>query len=189
MNIIFGLGNIGEEYKNTRHNVGFMVIDSLAKKWGIPMKKVKYSALFGKGEVSVEDKNESIVLAKPLTYMNLSGKAVKPLSEFFMIPTSHIIVVHDDIDLMLGNIRIKQGGGDAGHKGIRSISNLIGPGYIRVRVGIGKPEEKNEVIDYVTSIFKKEEKSFINEAIKRASEAIEIIIFQGLRKAQGQFNQ
>ena len=190
MHLIFGLGNIGKEYKNTRHNAGFMVIDYLSKKWNITIKKVKHLALFGKGEISFEGIKEDIILAKPLTYMNLSGRAVKPFSEYFMIPVSHIIIVHDDIDLRLGNIKIKTGGSDAGHKGIRSIINLVNPDFIRVRVGIGRPENSGQVVaDYVLSTFDEDEKALITESIKRASEAIETTIFKGLDEAQRQFNR
>jgi len=189
MHLIFGLGNIGEEYKNTRHNVGFMVIDYLSKKWNITLKKVKYFALFGKGEISFEKIKEGVILTKPLTYMNLSGRAVKPFSEYFMIPASHIIIVHDDIDLRLGNIRIKTGGSDAGHKGIRSIINLINPDFVRVRIGIGRPEDRKQVTDYVLSTFYEDEKTLITDSIERASEAIETIIFKGLNEAQRQFNK
>jgi len=189
MYVIFGLGNIGEEYKNTRHNVGFMVIDYLSKKWGIALKKAKYSTFFGKGEVSFEEKTEEVVLAKPLTFMNLSGRAVKPLSKYFMVPPSNIIILHDDIDLHLGNIRVKMGGSDAGHKGIHSISSLMGPGFIRVRIGIGRPENKEQVVDYVLSTFDNDEKSLIADSIKRATKAVETIVFKGLNEAQRQLNR
>jgi PTH1 family peptidyl-tRNA hydrolase len=186
--MIIGLGNIGEEYKNTRHNVGFMVIDCLIMKWNISLKKAKYSALLGKGKISSERKEEEVVIAKPLTFMNLSGRAVKPLSDYFMVPASNIIVVHDDIDLKLGKIKIKIGGSDAGHKGISSIAGLIGPDFIRIRIGIGRPNSKREVPDYVLATFDNDEKPLIADSIKRVADAIETIIFNGLSEAQRKFN-
>lgn len=189
MYLIVGLGNIGLNYKDTRHNIGFMVIDALAKKWRIPLKKVKYFTLFGQGVVEGKDMREDIVLAKPLTYMNLSGRAVKPLMEHFMLPPSHLIVVHDDLDLPTGSIRIKFAGGDAGHKGIRSILSMLDEDFIKVRIGIGKPDTKGKTIDHVLSRFDREEEQFIKEAINKATNAIETIIFKGLSEAQNSFNR
>lgn len=189
MYLIVGLGNIGEEYEKTRHNVGFMTIDALSKAWKIRLKAVKFSAVFGKGEISFENKKENVIIAKPLTFMNLSGRAVKPLSEYFSIPAGHIIVVHDDLDLPIGSIRIRKDGGDAGHKGIKSIYELMDKNIIRLRLGIGRPEDKNQVVDFVLSKFTKEEEPIINEIIKNTVMAIETIINKGLEEAQRIFNK
>lgn len=189
MFLIVGLGNIGEEYEKTRHNVGFMTIDALSKAWKIKLKTVKFSSVFGKGEVSFENKKEIVIIAKPLTFMNLSGRAVKPMSESFSIPVSNIIVVHDDLDLPIGSIRIRKDGGDAGHKGIKSIYELMDKNIIRIRLGIGRPEDKNQVVDFVLSKFTKDEEAVIKETIKDTIVAIETIINKGLEEAQRNFNK
>ncbi len=189
MHLIVGLGNIGEEYKYTRHNVGFMVVDAFAKEWRIPLRTVKFSALFGIGELSKGEKTEKVIIAKPLTFMNLSGRAVKPLKDAFVIPSENIIVIHDDIDLPIGSIRIKTDGNDAGHKGIRSIYSLVEKNIIRVRMGIGRPYEKSQVVNYVLSTFGKDEVSLLKETIKNAVKSIETIIFSGLEEAQRNFNR
>jgi PTH1 family peptidyl-tRNA hydrolase len=188
MFMIVGLGNIGEEYENTRHNAGFMVVDILSKRWKIVPKKIKYQAFYNKGIVQRNGIKETVILAKPLTYMNLSGRAVKPLQYAFEVPTDHIIVVHDDLDLPVGIVRIKKGGGDGGHKGLYSIISLIGPAFIRVRVGIGRPKDREDVVDYVLSPFKKSELDIVNESLVRAADAVEDIIFLGLDKAQTIYN-
>ncbi len=188
MFLIVGLGNVGDEYTNTRHNAGFMVVDILANRWKIIPKKIKYQSFYNKGVVKRDSKVETVVIAKPLTYMNLSGRAVKPLQYAFEVPTDHIIVIHDDLDLSVGTVRIKKGGGDGGHKGLRSIISLIGPSFIRVRIGIGRPESKEDVIDYVLSPFKKSEVDIVNESLVRAADAVEDVIFLGVEKAQSIYN-
>lgn len=189
MYLIIGLGNIGKEFENTRHNVGFMVIDELSKMWKIKVSFAKYNALYGKGSVNIDGVEHNVILAKPLTYMNLSGRAVKQLMDGFLVPPSHVVVIHDDLDLPLGTIRIKVGGSDAGHKGVRSIKALVEDPFIRVRIGIGRPLNKEDVVDYVLQEFSKDEKFAITDAIKRASKAIEIIISKGVEVAQREFNQ
>ncbi len=188
MFLIVGLGNIGDEYVNTRHNAGFMVVDILASRWKIVPKKIKYQSFYNKGVIKRDGKTGTVVLAKPLTYMNLSGRAVKPLQYAFEIPTDHIIVIHDDLDLPVGTVRIKKGGGDGGHKGLYSIISLIGSSFIRVRVGIGRPKSKEDVIDYVLSPFKKSELDIVNEFLVSAADAVEDIIFLGVEKAQSIHN-
>ncbi len=184
MYAIVGLGNVGEEYKYTRHNAGFMVIDLLSERWSIPLKKVKYSSFLGRGKV----KTEEVVLAKPLTFMNLSGKAVKPLLDALKIPVSHLIVVHDDLDIPVGRIKIKVGGGAGGHKGVASILSFIDPEFIRVKIGIDKPQSIDKTVDYVLSRFGKEEEPIIKQSIIYAADAIELIMFKGVEKAQTIYN-
>ncbi len=188
MFIVVGLGNIGEEYEGTRHNAGFAVIDELSRRWKIVPRKIKYQSFYNKGIVRKNGIEKYVVIAKPLTYMNLSGRAVKPLQDAFEVPTDHIIVIHDDLDLPLGKVKIKKGGGDGGHKGLYSIISLIGPGFIRVRLGIGRPLRKEDVIDYVLSKFSKSELPIFEESVVTASEAVEDIIFEGLEKAQWKYN-
>ncbi|BAL81445.1 aminoacyl-tRNA hydrolase [Caldisericum exile] len=189
MHLIIGLGNIGKEYENTRHNVGFMVIDELSKAWKIKVNFAKFNALYGKGTVNISGNEYNIILAKPLTYMNLSGRAVKQLMDGFLVPSTHIIVIHDDLDLPLGTLRIKVGGSDAGHKGVRSIKELVEDPIIRVRIGIGRPINKEEVVNYVLEEFGKDEKFAILDVIKRSVKAIETIISKGVEVAQREFNQ
>ncbi len=188
MFIVVGLGNIGDEYEGTRHNAGFTVIDELSHKWGIVPRKIKYQSFYNTGVIKKNEVLQNIVIAKPLTYMNLSGRAVKPLLDAFEVPTDHLIVIHDDLDLPLGRVKIKKGGGDGGHKGLYSIISLIGPSFIRVRVGIGRPQRKEDVVDYVLSKFSKSETPIFNEAVVEAADAVEDIIFDGLEKAQSKHN-
>jgi PTH1 family peptidyl-tRNA hydrolase len=188
MFLIVGLGNVGNESEGTRHNAGFVVVDELSRRWRIPLRTIKFQSYFGKGAIKRFGKEEHIVLAKPLTYMNLSGRAVKPLKEAFELPGDNIIIIHDDLDLPLGKIRIKRNGGDGGHKGLYSIISMTGPSFIRVRVGIGRPENKDNVVDYVLSKFRKNELPLFEESVIDASDAVEQIIFFGLEKAQNIFN-
>ncbi len=188
MFIVVGLGNIGDEYEGTRHNAGFAVIDELSRRWKIVPKKIKYQSFYAQGIIKRGEVKEQVVIAKPLTYMNLSGRAVKSLQYAFEIPTDHIIVIHDDLDLPVGKVKIKKGGGDGGHKGLYSIISLIGPDFIRVRVGIGRPERKEDVIDYVLSRFGKYDLPAFEEAVITAADATEDIIFEGIEKAQWKYN-
>lgn len=189
MHLIVGLGNIGKEYEDTRHNIGFMVVDRLSKEWKIKINFAKYNALFGRGIVNIHDVAYEVMLAKPLTYMNLSGRAVRQLQDGFMVLSDHIIVVHDDIDLPLGSMRIKVGGSSAGHKGVKSIKELIQEPIIRVRIGIGRPEHKEEVVDFVLSPFTKDEKVVLNDVIDKSVNAISLIISQGVEVAQREYNR
>ncbi len=189
MFLIVGLGNVGDEFEGSRHNAGFVVVDELSNRWHIPLRTIKYQSFFGKGVVKKNGIVQNVVLSKPLTYMNLSGRAVKPLRDAFNLPDDNIIVVHDDLDLPLGTVRVKKGGGDGGHKGLYSIISLIGPSFIRVRVGIGRPESKEDVVDYVLSKFGKNELPVFNESVIDAADAVEDIIFFGLERAQNIFNR
>ncbi len=188
MFIVVGLGNVGEEYEGTRHNAGFSVVDELSRRWKIVPKKIKYQAFYNKSLIRRDGVEKYVVIAKPLTYMNLSGRAVKPLRDAFEVPTDHIIVVHDDLDLPLGKVKIKKGGGSGGHKGLYSIISLIGPEFIRVRLGIGRPLHKDDVVNYVLSRFSKSERPVFEEAVVTAADAVEDIIFDGLERAQCKYN-
>lgn len=186
MILVAGLGNPGKEYSLSRHNVGFIVIDEIAKRLGISLKKKGFRSLFA--EALLEEKK--IILLKPQTYMNLSGDAVSDAVEFFKISLKDIIVVHDEIDLPLGSMKIKTGGGSAGHKGVRSIVNCLGDsGFVRVRVGVGKPLQKSEVIGHVLSGFGKEEKRIMEDMVVRAADAVLEIILRGLESAMNKFNR
>ena len=165
MFLILGLGNPGPRYELTRHNVGFWVVDNLADKYNIPLRSHKYFSVYGKGKVG----GLEVVIAKPITYMNESGKAAKSLLSAFNISPMHMLVIHDDIDLPLGKIKKKFNGGDGGQRGIRSTIQSMRTGeFGRVRVGIGRPEDKDDIVDYVLSPFGQEDSGLINEAMEQA---------------------
>ena len=179
MTIIIGLGNPGEQYKNTRHNVGFMAVDEYAKKNNFPDFKLQK-----KSNALVSEKDD-ILLAKPQTFMNESGKAVKALTSN---KESDLIVIHDDIDLPVGKIKIVKERGSAGHKGVESIINNIGnDGLVRIRVGIGSAN-KTEAMKIVLKNFSADEQKTINETLQKVTEALEVFMKNGLEKAMNQFN-
>ena len=170
MFLILGLGNPGPRYELTRHNVGFWVVDNLADKYNIPLRSHKYFSVYGKGKVG----GLEVVIAKPITYMNESGKAAKSLLSAFNISPKHMLVIHDDIDLPLGKIKKKFNGGDGGQRGIRStIQSMRTEEFGRVRVGIGRPEDKDDIVDYVLSPFDQEDSGLINETMEQAVRALE----------------
>ncbi|AIS53427.1 peptidyl-tRNA hydrolase Pth [Thermoanaerobacter kivui] len=183
MYIIAGLGNPGKEYEGTRHNVGFMVIDELAKKLNIDVGKLKFKSLIGEGNY----KGEKIVLQKPQTFMNLSGEALYDIVNFYKIPLKNVIVIYDDKDLDVGKIRIRRKGSSGGHNGMNSIIYLLNSeDFPRVRIGIGKPE--NDLVSYVMGKFNEYEKKLIDEAIIKAADAVIDIIENGIEHAMSKFN-
>lgn len=169
MKLIVGLGNIGKEYDGTRHNVGFMVLDELAKREGISFNKVK-------NEATLADfmfKGEKIILAKPLTYMNESGRSVRPLMDFYKIPVEDVIIIHDDMDLPVGHLRLRQKGSAGGHNGIKSlISHLGTQEFKRIKIGIDHPQRMS-VVDWVLSRFTKEQQNQLESGINEALEALD----------------
>ena len=165
MKLFVGLGNPGKEYEQTRHNVGFFVIDELAKRWNVSLKTAKFRGLFGTASVS----GEKVALCKPLTYMNLSGEAVRPLLDECEAGTEQLLVIYDDLDLPPGKLRLRQKGSAGGHNGIRSLIEHLGSDrFNRVRVGIGRPDDGADVIDYVLGGFHPEEQVVIDQAIAKA---------------------
>jgi len=193
MKLIVGLGNPGRGYANNRHNVGFICLSHFARTQGIRFDKKQGRARIGTGEVA----GNKVVLAKPQTYMNLSGESVSRLIKKFDINLNDLLVIHDDLDLSLGKIRIRLGGGSAGHKGVNSIITELGSqDFIRIRVGIGRPNiigdsaEINEadIIAYVLSDFAPEEKQPITQVIPRVSEAILCLLTEGLTAAMNKYN-
>jgi len=193
MKLIVGLGNPGRGYANNRHNVGFVSLSHFAKTQGIRFDKKQGKARIGTGEVA----GYKIVVAKPQTYMNLSGQSVSLLIRKFNINLNNLLVIHDDLDLPLGKIRIRSGGGSGGHKGIDSIITELGSqDFLRLRVGIGRPI-KNEgsteiseadVIAYVLNDFTPDEKQAITKVITRVSEAILYLLNEGLAAAMNKYN-
>jgi len=184
--LIVGLGNPGAKYSNTRHNIGFKVIDSLGKDCNIKINKKKALSQIGKGKIDSFD----VILAKPLTYVNNSGDAVKELLDDFSLTSQDLIIVHDDIDLEKGVLRIKCRGGDGGHNGLRSIiSKLQTNTFLRIRLGIGRPESKNDITNYVLSRFDKEEKESFQALTSKATLAIKTLLIKGVTNAMNQFNK
>ncbi len=175
--LIVGLGNPGEAYRLTRHNIGFMVVDRLAHRHHILVDKRRFEAVFGLGRVD----ERSVILAKPMTFMNLSGPAVRDLAHFFNLDTKDLLVIHDDIDLVFGRIKIKQKGGDGGHNGLKSLIESFGSGaFARVRIGIGRPDTKQEVKGYVLNRFDAQQETVLDEVITMAQGAVETIVLKGL---------
>ncbi len=184
MKLVVGLGNPGKKHMLARHNIGFMILDSLAYKHGLKFKYFRYSSFIIKGVIA----GEQIVLAKPLTYMNLSGQAVKQLVLNLEIPSESLLVIHDDLDLEPGALRLRPKGGSGGHKGITSIMEKLGTEeFNRLKFGIGRPQEQ-EVRDYVLNRFTAEEEPVVKDAIKKAVSAVEVYILEGIEEAMNNFN-
>ena len=173
MKLIVGLGNPGLQYLNSRHNLGFMALDSLSTHYQFEYWKSKFDGMFSSKLFG----SEKIILVKPQTYMNLSGFCVAKFKQFFKINDDDIFVIYDDIDLCFGDKRLKQGGGDAGHKGVRSISQHLGnKNFYRIRIGVGRPKEKEDVSSFVLSNFSKTEIDRVQPIIKDLCEDFENII-------------
>lgn len=185
MKIVVGLGNPGREYGATRHNVGFMTVDALAGRWGVKVWREKYSALVAEYRGA-----ETVLLVKPQTYMNLSGQAVAAFVRFYKLTVADVIVVYDDIDLPAGRLRLRPGGGAGGHRGIESLFDHLGnDAFARVRIGVGRPPEYMEAADYVLSRFSPDEQPLMEEAVKRAADAVEAVLKVGLAKAANEYNK
>jgi peptidyl-tRNA hydrolase, PTH1 family len=183
--LIVGLGNPGPRYAGTRHNIGFEVVGLLAQRMG-----GKFKANKGRCDV-VEGRlgDASVVLAKPKAYMNISGGPVVSIARFYKVPVERITVVHDELDLPFGSLRLKRGGGDGGHNGLRSISAALGNReYARVRFGIGRPPGQQDPADFVLREFAAAQRKELPFLIDRAADAVEVLIAQGLEAAQNQFN-
>jgi PTH1 family peptidyl-tRNA hydrolase len=188
MYLIVGLGNPGDEYAHTRHNAGFDALDLLADAWGVSYWKNKCGALVAEVRPAMLDGQE-VVLVKPQSFMNLSGAPVSKLMKEYKIEPQHVIVIHDDLDLDPGSIRVKQGGGHAGHNGLRSIIDKCGSReFNRIRIGIGRPPGKMPVVDFVLARPRKEALEELEHGCCRASEACASLIRDGLAKTQNTFN-
>ncbi len=185
LKLVAGLGNPGRKYANTRHNIGFWVADRLSKKFSIPLDRKKFKALFGIGYIN----GQKLLIAKPGEYMNNSGRPLFSLAHFFGIAAGQMIVVHDDIDLAWGQIKIKTEGVHGGHNGLRSIMETFGTGaFKRVRVGIGHPGDPDKVIDYVLGKFSKAETARLGQIVDMASEAAATVLQKGEKEAMAQFH-
>ncbi len=185
MFVIVGLGNPGKDYAGTRHNIGFEVIYNIADKFSIRLDREKFKAIIGEGKID----GEKVMLVMPLTYMNLSGDSVKDILSFYKLTNEDIVIVYDDISLDVGKIRVRSKGSAGGHNGIKNIINKIGTeNFKRVRVGVGEKPEKWDLADYVLSRFTKDEDKAIIEAIEKSTEAVEIIVKDGIDKAMNKYN-
>jgi PTH1 family peptidyl-tRNA hydrolase len=186
MKIIVGLGNPGRKYERTRHNVGFLALDALAQTFNVVIGQEKFQSLIGRARIHDHD----AILAKPQTYMNNSGKPVAAILRETYTAITDLIVVHDELDLSLGSVRVKIGGGHGGHNGLRSLIGLLGSSdFIRVRIGVGRPAPGMDAADYVLSQFLTDERQALADAITRASEVITTIISEGPTRAMNVFNQ
>lgn len=182
--LVAGLGNPGPEYAANRHNVGFMVAEVLARRIGGRFRSHRSRAQVVEGRLG----GQRVVLAKPMSFMNLSGGPVTALRDFYKIPVGNIVVVHDELDIPYGALRLKRGGGDNGHNGLKSITKSLGPDYHRVRFGVGRPPGRMEVATFVLRDFSSVERKDLEYGVDRAADAVESLIGQGLERAQSSFN-
>jgi len=184
--VVLGLGNPGKKYEQTRHNLGFMVVDRLALENGVAPKRKKYHSLIGDWQRN----GETVLLVKPQTYMNHSGVAVRSLCSGLRKEAKDLIVVHDDVDLSFGRIRIRQKGGAGGHRGVISILEALGDqNFLRVRVGVGRPPRGIDPADYVLEPFLPEEGTLLEDVVSRAADAVETLLEKGPHRAMEEFNR
>jgi len=184
--LIVGLGNPGVRYLETRHNIGFRVVDRLAETYHIPLSTKRHQTLFGTGSIDAQ----KVILVKPMTYMNRSGEAVGKMVHFFHLGIGNLIVIHDDLDLPFGRLRFKMRGGDGGHLGIRSTIESLGAStFLRLRVGIGRPPKGMESADYVLSSFDTSEQLLLNPTLNQAAEALKVMLLEGVQTAMNRFQK
>jgi PTH1 family peptidyl-tRNA hydrolase len=183
--LIVGLGNPGKTYQRTRHNLGFQVVDRLAERHDIKIGQKKFKGEFGSGSIG----DQRVCLLKPQTYMNLSGGAVAEAVNYHKIPLEQVLIAHDDVDLELGRIQVKFGGGHGGHRGLQSVvESLATDEFTRIRVGVNRPEGDGDVSDYVLEPFSKAERAAAQDAVGRAAEAAAAWLKDGLTTAMNQYN-
>ena len=185
MYLIVGLGNPESDYAKTRHNMGFNVINKLSDKYGIEVNKKKFKSLFGMGEIE----GKKVILLKPQTYMNLSGEAVRECMDFYKIKPEELIVIYDDVDTDLGNVRIRIKGSAGTHNGMKSVvENISTEEFARIRVGIGKPEDGEDMISYVIGAIKEEDKEGLEKGVEKAFEAVVIALKENIDIAMNRLN-
>lgn len=184
--VVAGLGNPGDQYHRSGHNIGFMVIERLAERCGAKLDRRKFKGIFGEARIGADP----VILVKPQTYYNLSGECIGAILGYYKIPAERLIVVHDEIDLEPRQLRLKRGGGDAGNRGVRSIAATLGTtDFVRVRVGIGRPAPGAEARDHVLQTLGRAELEAFKASIARAAEAVEAVITSGLERAMNLYNQ
>jgi peptidyl-tRNA hydrolase, PTH1 family len=191
VHLVVGLGNPGKKYEKNRHNVGFMAVERLARAHGLPDFKEKWNGLWTKGELSVGGTRRPVALLLPQTFMNLSGDCVQPAAAFLRVESGNVIVIHDELDLPWQDVRLKVGGGHAGHNGLRSIIGRLGtPEFIRVRVGVGRPPAgfRGDVADYVLQDFDSVERAELPDIVERACTAVEKVLAGGIQSAMNATN-
>lgn len=182
--IVAGLGNPGNQYRETRHNIGFAVVDRLAERYRLRLSEEKFDGAFTSGRV----RGEPVYLLKPQTMMNRSGDSVGPAARYHDLDPADVVVVHDDVDLSFGELRVKDGGGHGGHNGVRSVADQLGSrAFLRVRCGVGRPEQ-GAVREHVLSSFDASERPVADELIEVSADAVETIITDGPEEAQNRFN-
>ena len=183
--MIVGLGNPGPAYRHTRHNFGFLAIDELADALNLQVKRLKFRAMIGEGRFG----ENKVVLIKPMTFMNESGRAVAPLLRFFKLPLSNLLIIHDDLDLPLGTLRLRPTGGTSGQRGMASIITQLGTqDFPRMRLGIGRPPGQMDPVDYVLKDFLPSENELLKIVLKTAVEASQTFITEGLTKTMNKYN-
>ncbi|MDF2591728.1 MAG: peptidyl-tRNA hydrolase [Clostridia bacterium] len=186
MYVIVGLGNPGDRYAGTKHNIGFITIDYLAEQSGIKLNKTKHKAILGEGTIG----GEKVLLVKPQTFMNLSGQSVMDIVNFYKVPSQNLIVIYDDIDLPVGKVRIRPSGSSGTHNGMRNIIYLINnQEFPRIRIGVGKQPDYMDLADYVMTKFNGEEKPLMEDAVKRSAMAVEEIVKSGINIAMNKYNK
>ena len=183
MFLIVGLGNPGKEYENTRHNIGFEVIDYIANKYNIELNRVKFKGIYGEGFIA----NKKVILLKPTTYMNLSGESIREVINFYKLTEEDIIVLYDDVSLEVGRLRIREKGSAGGHNGIKSIiANLSTDVFSRIKIGVGQP--KGDLVSHVLGKFSKDEQEVLKESMEASANAVEIIIKENAKEAMNKLN-
>ncbi|MFB7997726.1 MULTISPECIES: aminoacyl-tRNA hydrolase [unclassified Streptomyces] len=188
--LIVGLGNPGPEYAMNRHNVGFMVADLLAERIGGKFKRAgKAQAQVLEGRIGAPGpQNRRVILAKPMSFMNVSGGPVTGLRDFYKVPVGNVVAIHDELDIDYGTMRLKLGGGDNGHNGLKSITKSMGADYHRVRFGIGRPPGRMQVADFVLKDFSSTERKELDYLVDRAADSVECLVTEGLERAQSAYN-
>jgi len=182
---IFGLGNPGREYERTRHNIGFIALDKLSVEWKIEISRFRYKSLVGEGKFA----GNRILLVKPQTYMNNSGAAVHSFMRFYKLDSDRLLIIHDDLDLPFGSIRIRKGGGSAGQRGMQSIISKIGTDeFARLRIGIGRPPGKMDPMDYVLKKFSHDSKTDLDLVLNTVVSSIEVMLIDGIERAMTIYN-
>lgn len=185
MYLIVGLGNPEPEYSKTRHNMGFDVINQIAKKYGIELTRTKFNGIYGSGTIE----GEKVTLLKPQTFMNLSGESIKPFVDFYKIPLENVLVIYDDMDIEIGSIKLRKKGGPGTHNGAKSVVHeLASEEFPRVRVGIGKPVDEYDAIDYVIGKIDDNTYEKLEEGIKKAADSVSEFIKNGIDAAMNKYN-